>query len=80
MQCTAFEITEEDVACVLASNPICPIAADGRPISELAEACLTRLDFAKIEDAALMGDDISEQTDYAHDEITKQLKEMGVLQ
>lgn len=39
-----------------------------------------KLDFDLIEQAALAGDDLDEQTDYANDEIARQLREMGVLE
>lgn len=38
------------------------------------------MDYDLIEQAALFGDDLDEQTDYANDEIARQLREMGILE
>ena len=65
----AFEITEEDIQNVLTRNK-----AEGNP-----NAILDLLDMAAIEKAALYGDDIDDQTEYAYQEIEKQLHENGVL-
>lgn len=65
----AFEITEEDVAAVLDGMGL---PADG------AADLLARLDDAAVEAAALHGDAMEQQTAYAHEEILRQLGEMGV--
>jgi len=75
----AFEITPDDVANVLASNVLSRGLDAGETLEHLAAELMTDLDFAAIEDAALYGDDIEEQTDYAHDEIARQLRQAGVL-
>lgn len=76
----AFGISEEDVANVLASNTMIESYRAGRSIEDMANALMEGLDFDAIEEAALMGDDMDQQTDYAHDEITKQLRAAGVLE
>ena len=38
------------------------------------------MDLDLIEQAALYGDDLDDQTDYANDEIARQLREMGILE
>ena len=75
----AFEITEEDVANVLASNQLVTPLQPAQTIESLAEEHFSNLDFELIEHAALMGDDIDEQTDYANDEIARQLRDSGIL-
>jgi hypothetical protein len=65
----AFEITEEDVLNVLRRNNV---KAD-------PAACLGLLDTGSIEKAALYGDDIDQQTEYAYQEIEKQLKDKGAI-
>lgn len=65
----AFEITEEDVSTVLADM--------GLPANDACEM-LGRLDHLAIEKAALHGDDMDVQTGYAHDEIRRQISDMGL--
>lgn len=76
----AFEIAPGDVANVLASN-WCDVAdTGGKSIEAIAEEIFPELDFGHIEEAALMADDLDAQTDAAHDEIARQLRDMGVLE
>jgi hypothetical protein len=68
----AFEITTEDVQNVL--------NAHGIPSTyEQAEEKLNALDTDAIEKAALYGDDLDLQTEYALQEVEKQLKAAGVI-
>ena len=75
----AFEVTDEDVANVLASNPLEIPLAPGETLEARAAELFELLDFGEIEDAALYGDTLDEQTDYANDEIARQLREGGIL-
>lgn len=62
----AWETTTEDVLNVVHSM--------GKKLKENeADEILNNLDQFAIEDAALNGNDIEEQTDYAYDEIKRQL-------
>lgn len=68
----AWETTDEDVANVLSRlHP-----SRTYTVKETIQI-LGNLDHNKIEKAALYGNDIDEQTNYAYDEIEKQLKKMG---
>lgn len=73
----AFQISEEDVLNVLASN----VLAGERPadMGLYASSLFEELDLDKIEQAAMFGDDLDQQTDFAYDEITQQLRDAGVL-
>ncbi|MCZ8254433.1 MAG: hypothetical protein O9327_01975 [Polaromonas sp.] len=75
---TAFQISADDVANVLASNPRTE-AHEATSIESQADELLARLDLDEVESAALYGDTLEEQTDYAHDEIARQLRVMAVL-
>jgi hypothetical protein len=75
---TAYQVSAEDVANVLASNPRLP-AFSQQSIEPLGEQCLAQLDLDAVEAAALYGDTLDEQTDYANDEIARQLRQLGVL-
>lgn len=75
----AFEVTEDDVANVLSSNQLGTPLQPGQTIESLAEEHFPNLDFELIEEAALMGDDLDEKTDYANDEIARQLRDSGIL-
>jgi enamine deaminase RidA (YjgF/YER057c/UK114 family) len=66
---TAFEISVEDVGNVL----------DAHRIGYDADELHGNLDHDAIEEAALWGDNMEEQTNYAYQEIEKQLKEIGLL-
>lgn len=69
----AFGISVDDVALVLASHGVSLITED--ELNNLFES----LDGDIIEHAALAGNDIDEQTSYAHAEITSQLRDRGFL-
>jgi len=75
----AFQVNEDDVANVLASNWSRVGNSEGRSFTGMAEQIFGGLDFQAIEDAALMGDNLDQQTDYAYDEIERQLCLSGVL-
>jgi len=76
---TAYEATVEDVENVLRSNSLAVANTNGKSFETMANELHGDLDFDLIEQAALAGDDLDEQTDYANDEIARQLREMGVL-
>ena len=76
----AYEPTEEDVANVLSSNALVVANTDGQSFASMASELFADLDLDLVEQAALYGDDLDSQTDYANDEITRQLREMGVLE
>lgn len=64
----AYEISDEDIRNVV-----------GRSLSDKeVDKILEQLDLDKVEEAALMGDAIDEQTDYAYDEIRRQLNDLGI--
>lgn len=75
----AFSISEEDVEAVLrqhlgrVSSPVI------MSVSRLSSALLQGLDHDTVAMAALAGDDLEEQTSYAHAEIERQLCEQGHL-
>lgn len=69
----AFGISVDDVAAVLASHGVSQITED--ELNNLFES----LDEVRVEKAALYGNDMDEQTNYAHAEIAVQLKEHGFL-
>lgn len=69
----AFGISSDDVLVVAARR--------GTPITdEEAERWFEELDASLVEDAALYGNDMDEQTNYALDEIERQLVNLGYLQ
>lgn len=76
----AFEITVEDVESVLRSNSLAVANTNGKSFESIANEVFGNLDFVLIEKAALYGDDLDGQTDYANDEIARQLREMGILE
>lgn len=80
MSNTAFQITEDDVSNVLSSNSLDVANSDGKSFDEMATELMPLLNLDDIEGAALYGDTLEEQTDYAHDEITLQLRNLGVLE
>lgn len=80
MSSMAYEVTEEDVENVLRRNSLRVSNTKGKPFEAMASEIFEHLDVSLIEDAALKGDDLNEQTDYAYDEITRQLREQGVLE
>jgi len=69
----AFCISVDDVALVLASHGVSLITED--ELNNLFES----LDGDIIEHAALAGNDMDEQTSYAHAEIASQLRDRGFL-
>lgn len=69
----AFGISVDDVALVLASHGVSLITED--ELNNLFES----LDGDIIEHAALAGNDMDEQTSYAHAEIASQLRDRGFL-
>ena len=73
----AWETTSDDVLIVLEQNGV-EVSVD---VEEwrLDEIVDFQLDHEAIEKAALNGDDMEQQTNYAHDEIKKQLKRVGVI-
>lgn len=75
-----YQATEEDVENVLSSNPMMKDIAQGRPLEVIAAEIFLVLDMDRIEEAALMGDDLDEQTNYANDNIAEQLREQGILE
>lgn len=76
---TGFQITEDDVAVVLQRHTILRALECGVTLDQVAEDLLDELNLAEIENMALMGDDMDQQTEYAHDEIAKQLARAGVI-
>lgn len=67
----AFEITSEDVLTV--ANDRLKLGVD----EAQADKLLDDIDTKMVEDGALYGDDMDEQTEYAYEEIARQLKENG---
>lgn len=76
----AYQATEEDVENVLRSNSLTVANTMGKSFESIANEVFGNLDFDLIEQAALYGDNLDEQTDYANDEIARQLREMGVME
>lgn len=76
----AYQATEEDVENVLRSNSLAVANTMGKSFESIANEVFGNLDFDLLEQAALCGDDLNEQTDYANDEIARQLREMGILE
>ena len=73
----AFEIMEEDVSAALVKlDPKVKKFVDMYGLTP--GKIFNRLNMAKIEKAALRGDDIDEQTNLAHDEIRRQVKDLWV--
>ena len=79
MNGTAYQATVDDVVNVLHSNPAPSDKTKGKSLAAIAEEVFGDLDFDLIEQAALLGDDLDEQTDYANDEIARQLRDLGIL-
>lgn len=76
----AYQATEEDVENVLRSNSLHVANTNGKSFNSIAQEVFVSLDFDLIEQAALFGDSLDEQTDYANDEIARQLRESGILE
>lgn len=79
MNHTAYSVSQEDIENVLSSNALTALYENAGPIDKMAAVLLGQLDLDKIEAAALCGDDLDEQTDFANDEIAAQLRSIGVL-
>lgn len=71
----AFQITEEDVRTVVAKMDRYDIAADDNAVT----AIFSKLDGDIVEKSILYGNDIETQTDYALEEIERQIKKLGLL-
>lgn len=69
----AWETTPEDIRNVMAKH------GKGTLTDKRSEDIRFNLNEDLIEKAALYGNDISEQTDYAYQEIERQLKEKNLL-
>ena len=80
MSAHAYEVTEEDVENVLRSNSLAVANTNGKSFESIANEVFPQLDFQLIEEAALAGDELDEQTDYANDEIARQLRQIGILE
>lgn len=80
MKNLAYQATEEDVENVLRSNSLAVANTNGKSFESIATEVFGSLDFDLIEQAALFGDNLDEQTGYANDEIARQLREMGILE
>lgn len=76
----AYEVTLLDVEAVVSSNKLVAANTQDKSIESIAVDAFDTLDFDLIESAALNGDDLDEQQDYANDEIARQLREMGILE
>lgn len=76
----AHQATEEDVKNVLASHSLVIANTCGKSIDSIANEVFANLDFDMIEQEAFFGDNLDEQTDYANEEIARQLREMGILE
>lgn len=76
----AYQVTEEDVENVLRNNSLAVANSLGKSFESMANEVFGSLDFGLIEKAALMGGDLDVQTEYADDEIARQLREIGVLE
>lgn len=68
----AFEVTAEDIFVVLTNAGIDKSYEDCMQLIDM-------IDEVDVEDAALHGDDLDEQTKYAHEEILRQLAEKGLI-
>ena len=79
MNSLAFEVTTQAVVNVLRSNRGRFITSNGKSTEAVANEAFEDLDVDLIVQAALFGDDMDEQVDFAYDEIARQLTEMGVF-
>lgn len=80
MSNSAYEATEEDVQNVLSSNALHVANTNGKSFESIANEVFGELDFYLIEEAALFGDGLDEQINYANDEIARQLRAKGILE
>lgn len=76
----AYQATENDVESVLRSNALHVANTNGKSFEVIAQEVFGCLDFDLIEQAALFGNSLDEQTDFANDEIARQLREAGILE
>lgn len=76
----AFEINEEDVENVLRNHSLAVANSQGKSFESMSNEIFSSLDMTKIANAALYGDDINTQTEYAYQEIADQLRQLGVLE
>ncbi|MBU4337850.1 MAG: hypothetical protein KJ548_14910, partial [Actinobacteria bacterium] len=76
----AYQATEEDVENVLRKHSLSVANSLGKSFESMANEVFGSLDLDLIEKAALMGDDLDVQTEYANDEIARQLREAGILE
>ena len=72
MNGTAWQTTTDDIANVLRAWGIEKIEGELERLSD-------RLDHNEVENAALNGDEMDEQTNYTYGEIELQLVQMGIL-
>lgn len=77
---TAFGITEEDVESVLRAHSLQVANTNGASFESMAAGIFSSLNQAEIEKAALHGNDLDQQTVYAHQDIARQLRQLGVLE
>lgn len=75
-----YEPNEESVENVLRINSLAVANADGKSFETIASEVFESLDFFLIKKAALYGDRLDVQIDYANNEIARQLREMGILE
>lgn len=81
MTCLAFQITSDDVECVLRSYSLRVTDTKGQSFDQMAEELIDELDHERIEQAALAAStELDEQTAAAFEEIKKSLVELGVLE
>ena len=76
----AYQATEEDVENVLREHCLQVANTSGKSFESISNEVFGNLDSNLIEKAALHGDDLSQQTRYANEEIARQLREIGVLE
>ena len=70
----AWEVSSEDIVNVMTDHGVQIELDDPR-----LENIISSLDHNKIEQAALFGDDIDEQTEFANENIKEQLLENGII-
>lgn len=75
---TAFGITAEDVQSVLAKNTIL-VSTNAVSPATFAALMLQQINLAEVAKAAMFGNGLEEQTEYAHDCIEEQLLTFGII-
>lgn len=79
--CTAFQITDEDILNVLHQYSMRVTNTRGQSFETMASELIEEIDHARIEKAALAsGCELDQQTQGAFDEIKNILVEIGVLE